>query len=191
MAHDITWLLQEWKNGDETAIDRLFPLVYSELRRQARNYLNKERVNHTLQPTALVHEVYLRLVKLNQIKWENRAHFYAISATTMRRILVDHARELAAEKRGGEFQRLTLENLQIANEQKATDLLELDEALNKLAEIEERKARVIEMNFFGGLNQKEIAEVLNITEKTIQRDLKFAKLWLFRELSQKQPANQK
>jgi len=184
MAEDITCLLQEWKNGDETAIDRLFPLVYDELRRQARSYLNRERGNHTLQPTALVHEVYLRLIKLNQIKWENRAHFYAISATTMRRILVDHAREIAADKRGGAMQRITLEKVQIANGQKATDLLELDEALTKLAEIEERKARVIEMNFFGGLNQKEIAEVLQMTEKTIQRDLKFAKLWLYRELSQ-------
>lgn len=183
MAHDITWLLQEWKNGDKTAVDRLFPLVYSELRRQARSYLNKERVNHTLQPTALVHEVYLRLIKLNQIKWENRAHFYAISATTMRRILVDHAREVAADKRGGNMQRVTLEKIQIADEQKATDLLELDKALDKLAEIEERKAQVVEMNFFGGLNQKEIAEVLQINEKTVQRDLKFARLWLYRELS--------
>jgi RNA polymerase sigma factor (TIGR02999 family) len=185
MAQNITWLLQEWKNGDETAVDRLFPLVYEELKRQARSYLNRERVDHTLQPTALVHEVYLRLIKLNQIKWENRAHFYAISATTMRRILVDHAREVAAEKRGGDMKQLTLDKVQIAIEQKATDLLELDEALTRLAGIEERKARVIEMNFFGGLNQKEIAEILQVTEKTIQRDLKFAKLWLYRELSQK------
>lgn len=188
MAHEITMLLQEWKEGDESAVDRLFPLVYDELRRQARNYLNKERVNHTLQPTALVHEVYLRLTNLNQMKWENRAHFYAISATTMRRILVDHAREIAADKRGGEMRRITLERIQVANEDKATDLLELDEALTKLAHIEERKARVIEMNFFGGLNQKEIAEVLNVTEKTIQRDLKFAKLWLYRELTRENDA---
>ncbi|MGI8494086.1 MAG: ECF-type sigma factor, partial [Pyrinomonadaceae bacterium] len=106
MAHEITRLLQEWKEGDKTAVDRLFPLVYIELKRQARSYLNKERVNHTLQPTALVHEVYLRLINLNQIKWDNRAHFYAISATTMRRILVDHAREVAADKRGGNMQRI-------------------------------------------------------------------------------------
>jgi len=185
MAQEITGLLQEWKNGDGTAVDRLFPLVYDELKRQARNYLNKERANHTLQPTALVHEVYLRLVKLNQMKWEDRAHFYAISATTMRRILVDHAREIAADKRGGAMQRITLENLYTSNEKKATDLLELDEALTKLAEIEERKAQVVEMNFFGGLNQKEIAEVLQVTEKTVQRDWQFAKLWLYRELKQK------
>lgn len=186
MAHDITRLLQEWKEGDQTAVDRLFPIVYSELKRQARSYLNKERVNHTLQPTALVHEVYLRLINLNQIKWDNRAHFYAISATTMRRILVDHAREVAADKRGGNMQRITLERIQIADEQKATDLLELDKALDKLAEIEQRKAQVVEMNFFGGLNQKEIAEVLQINEKTVQRDLKFARLWLYRELSPKE-----
>jgi RNA polymerase sigma factor (TIGR02999 family) len=184
MIHNITLLLQEWKAGDETAIDRLFPLVYDELKRQARSYLNRERSNHTLQPTALVHEVYLRLINLNQIKWEDRSHFYAISATTMRRILVDHAREIAADKRGGAMQRITLENLQIANEQKATDLLELDQALTRFAEIEERKARVIEMHFFGGMNQKEIAEVLQMNEKTVQRDLKFAKLWLYRELNQ-------
>lgn len=183
MEHEITWLLQEWSEGDETAVERLFPLVYNELRRQARNYLNKERVNHTLEPTALVHEVYLRLINLNQMKWENRTHFFAISATTMRRILVDHAREIAADKRGGARRRITLENLRVASENKATDLLELDEALNKLTEIEKRKAQVIEMNFFGGLNQSEIAEVLKVTEKTVQRDLKFAKLWLYRKLT--------
>jgi RNA polymerase sigma factor (TIGR02999 family) len=117
------------------------------------------------------------------MKWEDRAHFYAISATTMRRILVDHARKFSSEKRGGEMRRLTLGNLQIAEKEKAADLLDLDEALTKLAEIEERKAKVVEMRFFGGLNQKEIAEVLNVTEKTIQRDWKFAKLWLYRELT--------
>lgn len=185
MAQEITWLLQEWKNGDESAVDRLFPLVYNELKRQARNHLNNERANHTLQPTALVHEVYMRLVKLNQMQWENRTHFFAMSATTMRRILVDHAREITAAKRGGVMQRVTLENLQISNEEKATDLLELDAALTKLATIEERKVRVVEMSFFGGLNQKEIAEVLQVTEKTVQRDWKLAKLWLYRELKEK------
>jgi RNA polymerase sigma-70 factor (ECF subfamily) len=185
MAHEITLFLQEWKNGDETAVERLFPLVYDELKRRARNYLNQERSNHTLQPTALVHEVYLRLIRLNQIKWEDRAHFYAISATTMRRILVDHAREIAADKRGGAMQRITLENLKISKEEKATDLLELNEALTKLAAIDPRKANVVEMIYFGGLNQKEIAEVLQITEKTVQRDWKFAKLWLYGELKQK------
>ncbi len=185
MTQKITRLLQEWKDGDESAVDRLFPLVYAELKRQARNYLNKERSNHTLQPTALVHEVYLRLVKLNETNWDDRSHFYAISAITMRRILVDHAREFAAEKRGGGFQRITLEGLDVANEQKAVQLLDLNEALEKLAKIDERKARVVEMTYFGGLNQTEIAEVLHVTEKTVQRDWKFAKLWLFRELKSK------
>lgn len=185
MAHKITRLLQEWKDGDETAIDRLFPLVYNELKRQARNYLNRERSNHTLQPTALVHEVYLRLIKLNETKWDDRSHFYAISAITMRRILVDHAREFSAEKRGGGLLRVTFENLQVANEMKSAQLLDLDEALDKLAKIEARKARVVEMIYFGGLNQKEIAEVLQVTEKTVQRDWTFAKLWLYRELKLK------
>jgi len=182
MSQNITRLLQEWKEGDETAVDRLFPLVYSELRRQARNYLRQERSNHTLQPTALVHEVYLRLVKIDQTQWEDRSHFYAISAIMMRRILVDHAREIAAEKRGGQFHRVTFENIQVPNEEKAVGLIELDDALLALAKIESRKARIVEMTYFGGLNQKEIADILGITEKTVQRDWKFAKLWLFREL---------
>lgn len=185
MSQSITYFLQEWRSGDQTAIDRLFPLVYAELKKQARNYLKRERPSHTLQPTALVHEAYLRLIKLNQMQWQDRAHFYAISANTMRRILVDHAREIAADKRGGGMHRITLDNLQFSNQEKATDLLELNEALTKLAKIEERKSQVVEMIYFGGMNQKEIAEVLQISEKTVQRDLNFAKLWLHRELKQK------
>lgn len=184
MTHDITLILGEWRDGDNTAVNRLFPFVYSELKRQAHNYLNKERPDHILQPTALVHEVYLRLIKLKEMNWKDRAHFYAISAITMRRILVDHAREIVAYKRGGAMQRVTLENLNIANEKKAFDLLELDDALTRLAKIEERKARIVEMVFFGGLTHKEIAKMLQITEKTVQRDWKFAKLWLYRELKQ-------
>lgn len=185
MSHEITQILKDWKRGDESAKDKLFPLVYDELKRQARNYLSRERRNHTLQPTALVNEAYMRLIGINKLDWDDRAHFYAVSATTMRRILVDHARKIATDKRGGDAQRLTLGNLQIAAEQKAADLLDLDEALNKLSEIEERKAKVVEMKFFSGLNQKEIAKVLDVTEKTVQRDWKFAKLWLYRELTKK------
>jgi RNA polymerase sigma-70 factor (ECF subfamily) len=185
MSQEITRLLREWKNGDESAIDQLFPIVYNDLRQQARNYLRSERPDHTLQPTALVHEAYLRMLKLGQTEWENRAHFYAISAIMMRRILVDHARQLAAEKRGGGMQRVTLSNLQAPIEQKAIDLLELNDALNRLSEIEERKARIVEMIYFGGLSQKEIADILDITEKTVQRDWKFAKLWLFREMKER------
>ena len=183
MANEITRLLYEWKEGDETALDRLYPLVYNELRRQARGYLNRERSGHTLQPTALVHEVYLRLLKLDHAKLADRAHFYAIAAITMRRVLVDHAREIAAAKRGGELHRVTFENLAVPIEEKAVDLIELDDALVKLAAIEERKARIVEMTFFAGLSQAEIAEVLGVTEKTVQRDWKFAKLWLYRELN--------
>ncbi len=184
-SEDITRLLQEWSDGDQTALTKLMPLVYDELRRLAHRYMAQERSDHTLQTTALVHEAYLRLVGQKDVQWQNRAHFFAVSAQLMRRILVDHAREIAADKRGGAMQRITLENLYTSNEKKATDLLELDEALTKLAEIEERKAQVVEMNFFGGLNQKEIAEVLQVTEKTVQRDWQFAKLWLYRELKQK------
>jgi RNA polymerase sigma factor (TIGR02999 family) len=183
-AHNVTRLLNEWNEGDASAIDELFPLVYSELRRQARGYLKRERGNHTLQPTALVHEAYLRLGKLDQAGFENRAHFFAISAITMRRILVDHAREVAAEKRGGGLQRVTFENLSVPDEQKAVDLLELDAALFGLAKIDLRKARIVEMIFFGGMSYKEIAEVFDVTEKTIQRDWNFSKLWLYRELGQ-------
>lgn len=185
MTHEITKILQNWREGDKSAVDRLFPVVYNELKKQARVLMSKERGNHTLQPTALVNEAYIRLVGVNQMSWEDRSHFFAFSATTMRRILVEHARKIATEKRGGKMQRLTLDNLQIADGQKATDLLELDEAMMNLAEFDERKAKVVEMIFFGGLNQKEIAGVLDVTEKTVQRDWKFAKLWLYRQLTRK------
>lgn len=183
MVQDITLILEDWRNGDETAADRLFPLVYDELKRRARNYLNHERHNHTLQPTALVHEAYLRMIDLNRIKWEDRKHFYALSATTMRRVLVDHARENSADKRGGNLQRVTFENLQISADEKAFDLLGLNDALNKLSEIDSRKVQIVEMIYFAGMSQKEISEVLEISEKTVHRDWNFAKLWLFRELS--------
>lgn len=183
MSQEITKILKDWRAGDDSAADRLFPLVYNELRRQARGYLNRERNEHTLQPTALVNEAYIRLIGINKLDWEDRAHFYAVSAITMRRILVDHARKIATNKRGGERQRITLANLQIAEEKKAADLLDLDDALDRLSELEDRKAKVVEMKFFSGLNQKEIAKVLNVTEKTVQRDWKFAKLWLYRELT--------
>lgn len=183
MTHEITSILEEWKNGDRSAIDRLYPLVYEELKRQARGYLSNERSGHTLQPTALVNEAYLRLVGINKLQWEDRAHFFAVSAMTMRRILVDHARKIAADKRGGNLKRLTLGNLQIAEDRKTTDLLELEDALVRFEKMEERKAKVIELRFYGGLNQKEIAEFLGVTEKTVQRDWNFAKLWLYRELT--------
>ncbi len=182
-THEVTEILQKWREGDAGAAERLFPLVYDELKRQARRYLNRERPDHTLQPTALVHEAYLKLVDQTSLAVENRMHFYAVASRVMRQILVDHARAHKAEKRGGAAQRFSLEDVHILPEQGAADLLELDEALKKLEAIDERKCRVVDMRFFGGLNEQEIAKVLGINEKTVRRDWQFAKLWLFRELS--------
>lgn len=184
--HEITKVLQSWSEGDEQAVEHLFPLVYEELRRLARSFLRKERGEHTLQPTALVHEAYLKLVDQN-VSWQNRAHFYAISAKIMRRILVNYAREHNAEKRGGGHQRISLDETKEISQKKTLDVLVLDEALNKLEQFDERKCRVVEMRFFGGLSEKEISEVLKVSEKTIRRDWSLAKLWLHRELSP-QPA---
>jgi RNA polymerase sigma factor (TIGR02999 family) len=183
-VQDITQILQQWSDGDEAAVDSLFPLVYDELRRLARSYLSKERSGHTLQPTALVHEAYMRLIDQTRTTWQSRVHFYAVAANMMRRILVNHARDRATEKRGGSAQRFSIENIEILPDQTAGDLLELDEALEKLKQIDERKCRVVDMRFFGGLNEAEIAEVLCVNEKTVRRDWQFAKLWLYRELSQ-------
>lgn len=187
MAEDITQILQQWSEGDEKAVESLFPLVYEELRRLARNYLAKERSGHTLQPTALVHEAYMRLIDQTRTTWQSRVHFYAVAANMMRRILVNHARDRATEKRGGSAQRFSIENLDILPEQTAGDLLDLDEALEKLKKLDERKCRVVDLRFFGGLNEDEVAEVLGVSEKTVRRDWQFAKLWLYRELSQNLP----
>lgn len=183
LQHEVTQILNQWSDGDGDAPARLMPFVYDELRRQARNYLSKERVSHTLQPTALVHEAYLRLVDQTRISWQNRAHFYGMAANMMRRILVDHARAHATEKRGGAAVRLSIEDVQIPLEQRAADFVALDEALEELAKFDERKARIVEMRFFGGLTDEEIAEVLGVTTRTVWRDWKTARLWLFRELS--------
>ena len=183
LQHEVTQILQDWSGGDGNAPARLMPFVYDELRRQARNYLSKERGSHTLQPTALVHEAYLRLVDQTRISWQNRAHFYGMAANMMRRILVDYARSHATEKRGGAAVRLSIEDVQIPLGQRAADFVALDEALEELAKFDERKARIVEMRFFGGLTDDEIAEVLGITSRTVWRDWKTARLWLFRELS--------
>ena len=182
-THDVTEILQEWREGNAHASERLFPLVYEELRRQARRQLSRERADHTLQPTALVHEAYMRMVDQTSPQIENRAHFFGFASRVMRQILVDHAREHKAEKRGGAAQRLSLNDLDLLPEQSAADMLELDEALKGLEAIDERKCRVVDMRFFGGLKESEIAEVLGVTEKTVRRDWQFAKLWLYRKLS--------
>ncbi len=184
LQHEVTQILHEWSDGDADAPARLMPLVYDELRRQARNYLSKERGSHTLQPTALVHEAYLRLVDQTRISWQNRAHFYGMAANMMRRILVYHARAHATEKRGGTAVRLSIEDVQVPLEQRAADFVALDEALEALSKFDERKARIVEMRFFGGLTDEEIAEVLGVTTRTVWRDWKTARLWLFRELSE-------
>ena len=183
--YDVTQMLQDWSHGDREAVVKLMPLVYEELRRQARKYLQRERGDHTLQATALVHEAYLRLMAEKNATLQNRAHFYWIAARLMRRILVEHARAHNAARRGGLEKKLTLEEAQTALPATGeTDLVVLDSALQALAESYPRKSEVVELKFFGGLEAKEIAEVLHISEKTVLRDWRFAKLWLCRELNQ-------
>ncbi|HEX5705424.1 MAG TPA: sigma-70 family RNA polymerase sigma factor [Pyrinomonadaceae bacterium] len=185
--HDVTQILNDWSGGDQKAQERLMPFVYDELRRLARSFLVKERGDHTLQPTALVHEAYVRLVDQTRVNWQNRAHFYGIAARMMRRVLVDHARAHAAEKRGGGAIRLSIDDVQVPLEQRAADFVALDEALEKLSQFDKRKGKVVEMRFFGGLNDEEIAEVLGVTTRTVLRDWKKARLWLYRELSTSEP----
>lgn len=180
---DVTQMLLAWSAREPGAEEGLFPLVYGELRRIAGLYLQRERAGHTLQPTALVHEAYLRLIDQTRVTWQNRAQFYGVAATMMRRILVNHARDRATEKRGGAQCRLSLESADIPVEQCATDLLDLDEALGRLAALDERKSRVVELLYFGGLEVKEVAEILQVSEKTVQRDWNMARSWLYRELS--------
>jgi RNA polymerase sigma factor (TIGR02999 family) len=182
-AHDVTQILRDWSEGSEEASARLMPLVYEELRRLAREYLRRERADHTLQATALVHEAYLRMVDEKSVSWKNRAHFYGIAARLMRRILVDHARAHNAAKRGGLEKKLALDEARDLPAPGATDLVALDGALENLAKTYPRKSEVVELKFFGGLEANEIAEVLQVSEKTVLRDWSFAKLWLCRELS--------
>jgi len=183
LQHDVTQILHEWSGGDRNAPERLMPLVYDEMRRLARAFLARERGAHTFQPTALVNEAYLRLVDQTRVNWQNRAHFYGIASSMMRRVLVDHARAHAADKRGGAAIHLSLDDVQVPIEQRAADFVALDEALERLSQFDERKCRVVEMRFFGGLSDEEIAEVLGVTTRTVLRDWKTARLWLYRELS--------
>jgi RNA polymerase sigma factor (TIGR02999 family) len=180
--HEITELLVAWGGGDESALDRLMPIVYDELRRLAHRYMSRERPGHTLQTTALVNEAYLRLVSWREVRWQNRAHFFAVSAQMMRRILVDFARDRRYLKRGGGALRVSLADAAPLVEQRGADLVALDEALTALAEIDRRKAQVVEMRFFGGLSVEEVAEVLKLSKETVMRDWRLAKVWLLREL---------
>jgi RNA polymerase sigma factor (TIGR02999 family) len=176
-------MLAEWSNsGDRDALDKLMPIVYEELRRQAARYLRHERDGHTLQTTALVHEAYVRLIDQAGVRWQSRAHFFAIAAELMRRILVDHARKRNAAKRGGDAVRVTLDEAVRSSGPKDLDLVAVDEALTRLAALDQQQARIVELRFFGGLNVDETAEVLGISERTVKRDWIVAKAWIRREL---------
>jgi RNA polymerase sigma factor (TIGR02999 family) len=175
--------LKDWSDGKVEVLERLMPLVYDELRRQAARFLQKERGNHTLQATALIHEAYLKLIEQREVKWQNRAHFFAIASTAMRRILVDHARERKREKRGGIAENLPLdEALQISANEKSVDLIALDEALNRLAKLDKRQAKVVELRYFSGLSIDETAEILKISNATVRLDWNLAKAWLKQEI---------
>ena len=181
---DLTQLLVAWSNGEKDALNQLIPLVYSELHRLAHRYMARENRGHPLQSTALVHEAYQRLVNLRDMNWQNRAHFFAVSAQVMRRILVDYARSRRYTKRGGDWRQVPLNEAMAVFPSRQTDIVALDDALRSLADIDPRKARVVEMRFFGGLSIKEAAEVLDVSPETVLRDWRLAKVWLLRELSE-------
>lgn len=178
-------MLLEWRSGNEEALERLMPLVYDELRRLANRYMRHERREHTLQATALVNEAYIRLVDM-KVSWQDRAHFFAVAARLMRRLLVDHARAHHRAKREGEAAKISLEDAMEASSSPALNVLAVDEALTKLAEFDPRKSEILELRYFGGLSNEEVAEALGISRATVQRDLRFAKAWLHRELKNRQ-----
>ena len=181
---EVTQILREWNQGDAQAPARLIPLVYAELRRRAAECLRRERKDHTLQPTALVHEAYVKLVGQNRAHWKNRAHFCSVAAQLMRRILVKDAEAHNAAKRGGQMRKLYLDETRELAQEQPPDLLALDEALKSLAVSHPRESEVVELKFFGGLDAREIGEVLNVSAKTVLRDWQFAKAWLNRQLAQ-------
>ena len=182
-SREVTQLLVEWSNGDKAALEKLLPLVSDELRRLARRYMRKEGHDHTLQTSALVNEAYLRLVDQKKVRWQNRAQFFGIAAQLMRRILIDHARRHRYAKRGGAARRVTLDEGAIVAEARAVELLALDHALERLAVLDARKGRVVELRFFGGLSLDETAEVMGISSPTVQREWRTAKAWLHRTLT--------
>jgi RNA polymerase sigma factor (TIGR02999 family) len=179
---NLTELLHDWREGDKAALDRLTPLVYDELRRIAHRYVQREREGHTLQTTALVNEAYLRLAGQQKVAWQNRAHFFAVTAQVMRHILIDHARRRRYAKHGGETQQVSIEDASVMTEQRAADLIALDEALVELAKLDPRKSRVVELRYFGGLSLEETAEVVNVSLMTVRRDWRAAKAWLYKKV---------
>jgi RNA polymerase sigma factor (TIGR02999 family) len=182
--NEITRLLAAWTDGDQSALEKLVPLVESELRRLAHHYMGRERPGHTLQTSALVNEAYIRLIDWKNVRWQNRAHFFGVSAQLMRRILVDFARERSYLKRGGGALQVSLAEAESLPLERNNDLVALDEALAALSLVDDRKGRVVELRFFGGLSVKEVAEVLKVSEETVIRDWRLAKVWLLRELGQ-------
>jgi RNA polymerase sigma factor (TIGR02999 family) len=179
----VTQLLRAWSDGDEDALERLAPLVETELRRLARGYMGRERKDHTLQPTALVNEAFVRLIDARQIRWQDRAHFFGISARLMRRVLVDHARSRGYQKRGGGAEHITLDQGLVASPEPDVNLLALDRALEEMAAVDRRKSQVVELRFFGGLSVEETAVALGVSPATVGREQRLAEAWLHRELS--------
>ncbi len=182
--NQVTQLLLDWGNGDKAALDKLVPVVYQELRRLAAYYMRRERPGHTLQTSALVNEAYMRLVDYSQMRWQSRAHFFAVAAQAMRRILVEHARKRHFAKRGGGAVKVSLDEAAIVSQEQAADLVALDDALTSLEAMDERKARIVELRYIGGLNIEETAEVLAISPATVQREWRAAKAWLYREIKE-------
>jgi len=178
----ITQLLADWSDGDKSALDRLTPLIYEELRRLAHHYMRRERPGHTLQTTALVNEAYVRLINRKNIDWQNRDHFFAIAAQLMRTILVDHARRHGYSKRGGGARRISLNEAAVVSQDRTAEVVELDEALTRLAVFDPQQSRIVELRFFGGLTIKQTADVLGLSPATIKREWSTARAWLFREL---------
>jgi len=183
-SHDLTQLLEAWGSGDRSALDKLFPLVHSELRKIARRQMSQERGGHTLQATALVNEAYLKLAGQDGFEWHNRAHFFAVCAQVMRHILIDHARAHARDKRGGGAIQVSLNDAIIKVEEKAHELVALDEALRKLEEVDPQKGRIVELRYFGGLNIEQTAELLRISPRTVRREWQRAKAWLYRMITE-------
>jgi len=183
-SNEVTQLLVEWSNGNQAALDKLTPLVYDELHRLAHQHMRRERHDHTLQTSALVNEAYLRLINQRDVRWQNRAHFFSIASRLMRRILVDHARSHNYAKRGGGAIEVSLDEAALISQERAAELVALDEALTSLAAIDERKCQVVEMRFFGGMSVEETAEMLNVSPITVKRDWSTAKAWLYREIAE-------
>lgn len=186
--NEITRQLVAWSKGDAAALEQLIPAVYQELRGMADRYLRSEGAGHSLQPTALVHEAYLRLIDQTQVQWQNRAHFFGVAATLMRRILLDHAKAKHRGKRGGTAHRLSLDEAANYTHERAAELIALDDALQSLAQLDERKSRVVELRYFGGLTVEETAQVLRVSPQTVLRDWNLAKAWLYQQLNQSDEA---